>query len=90
MKGLLLLCLLLLIGGQRSSACPHLCSCHGGKVDCSSRFLTVSLLPTSFPGGTTELHLHNNQLTTLPNGFLDDLISLRSTLLKDTGLDKRM
>ncbi|XP_028269879.1 platelet glycoprotein Ib beta chain [Parambassis ranga] len=73
MKGLLLLGLLLVFGGQTSSACPHLCSCHGSRVDCSSRSFTSSLLPTSFPAGTTELHLHNNLLTTLPNGLLDDL-----------------
>lgn len=81
MKGLLLLCLLPLFGGQRSSACPHLCSCDGSEVDCSSRSLTSSSLPTSFPAGTTSLHLHNNHLTTLPNGLLDDLTSLRTLSL---------
>ncbi|XP_056275435.1 platelet glycoprotein Ib beta chain isoform X1 [Pseudoliparis swirei] len=75
MKGLLLLCLLPLLGGQRSSACPHLCSCHGSQVDCSSRSLTSSSLPTSFPVGTTSLRLHDNRLTRLPNGLLDDLTS---------------
>ncbi|XP_045891682.1 platelet glycoprotein Ib beta chain [Micropterus dolomieu] len=81
MNGLLLLCLLLLFGGQRSSACPHLCSCHGTQVNCSSRSLTSSSLPTSFPTETTELGLHNNLLTSLPNGLLDDLTSLRSVSL---------
>ncbi|KAI4820466.1 hypothetical protein KUCAC02_028443 [Chaenocephalus aceratus] len=85
MKGLLLLCLLLcllpLFGGQKSSACPHLCSCHGGQVDCSSRSLTSSSLPTSFTAGTTSLFLHNNLLTHLPNGLLEDLTSLRSVSL---------
>ncbi|XP_069563898.1 platelet glycoprotein Ib beta chain [Brachyistius frenatus] len=81
MKGLLLLFLLLLFGGQRSSACPHLCSCHGGQVDCSSRSLTSSSLPTRFPAGTTELRLHNNLLTTLPNELLEDLTSLSSVSL---------
>ncbi|XP_044051003.1 platelet glycoprotein Ib beta chain [Siniperca chuatsi] len=81
MKGLLLPCLLLLFGGQRSSACPHLCSCHGSQVNCSSRFLTSSSLPTSFPAETTELRLHNNLLSSLPNGLLDDLKSLRSVSL---------
>ncbi|XP_034728931.1 platelet glycoprotein Ib beta chain [Etheostoma cragini] len=81
MKGLLLLCLLPLFGAQRSSACPHLCSCHGSQVDCSSRSLTSSSLPTSFPAGTTSLLLHNNRLTSLPNGLLDDLTSLRSVSL---------
>ncbi|XP_034397912.1 platelet glycoprotein Ib beta chain [Cyclopterus lumpus] len=75
MKGILLLCLLPFLGGQRSSACPHLCSCHGSQVDCSSRSLTSSSLPTSFPAGTTSLRLHDNRLTSLPNGLLDDLTS---------------
>ncbi|KAM9360841.1 platelet glycoprotein Ib beta chain [Symphorus nematophorus] len=83
MKGLLLLCLLLLFVGQKSLACPNRCTCHGGQVDCSSRSLTSSLLPTSFPAGTTELHLHNNHLTSLPNGLLDQLTSLRSVSLHD-------
>ncbi|XP_074495477.1 platelet glycoprotein Ib beta chain [Sebastes fasciatus] len=78
MKGLLLLCLLPLVGGQRSSSCPNRCLCHGSDVDCSSRSLTSSSLSTSFPPGTTSLRLHNNRLTSLPNGLLDDLTSLRS------------
>ncbi|XP_074525596.1 platelet glycoprotein Ib beta chain [Halichoeres trimaculatus] len=81
MKGLLLLSLLLLAAGQRSSSCPHFCSCHGRQVNCSSRFLTSSLLPTGFPPETTDLHLHNNKLTHLPNGLLDSLTSLRSISL---------
>lgn len=81
MKRPLLLCLLLVFGGQRSSACPHHCSCLGSQVNCSSRSITSSLLPTSFPAGTTELHLHNNLLTSFPNGLLDDLTSLRSVSL---------
>ncbi|XP_073321982.1 platelet glycoprotein Ib beta chain [Pagrus major] len=81
MKGLLLLGLLLLFGGQRSSACPHLCICHGSQVDCSGRSLTSSSLSTSFPAGTTELRLHNNLLISLPNGLLDVLTSLRSVSL---------
>ncbi|XP_040011830.1 platelet glycoprotein Ib beta chain [Xiphias gladius] len=81
MKGLLFLCALFLFGAQRSSACPNLCSCHGDQVDCSSKSLTSSSLPTSFPQGTTWLRLHSNLLTTLPNGLLDDLTSLRSVSL---------
>ncbi|KAK5870993.1 hypothetical protein PBY51_003896 [Eleginops maclovinus] len=81
MKGLLLLCLLLLFGGQRSSACPHPCSCHGSQVNCSSRSLTSSSLPINFPAGTTSLFLQNNRLTHLPNGFLEGLTSLRSVSL---------
>nr|XP_043882675.1 platelet glycoprotein Ib beta chain [Solea senegalensis] len=81
MLRLLLLCLLLLFRAQRSSACPHLCSCHGSRVDCSSTSLTSSSLPNSFPAGTTELLLHNNLLTSLPNGLLDHLTSLSSVSL---------
>ncbi|XP_034547018.1 platelet glycoprotein Ib beta chain [Notolabrus celidotus] len=81
MKGLLLLSLLLHVKCQRSSTCPPLCSCHGRQVNCSSRSLTSSSLPTGFPTETTELHLHNNHLTHLPNGLLDDLTSLRSISL---------
>lgn len=81
MKGLLLVCLLLVCEGQRSSACPHLCSCHGSQINCSSRSLTSSSLPVSFPAATTELHLQNNLLSSLPNGLLDDLTSLRTVFL---------
>ncbi|XP_059192539.1 platelet glycoprotein Ib beta chain [Centropristis striata] len=81
MKRLLLLCLLPLFGGQRSSACPHLCSCNGSQVDCSRRSLSSSSLPTSFPAGTTSLRLHNNNLISLPNGLLDNLRSLSSVSL---------
>ncbi|KAK2901892.1 platelet glycoprotein Ib beta chain [Channa argus] len=81
MKGFLLPCLLLLFRGPRSSACPHVCFCHGTKVDCSNRSLTSSSLPTTFPAGTTELLLHDNWLTSLPNGLLDNLTSLRSVSL---------
>uniref|UniRef100_A0A672J999 LRRNT domain-containing protein n=1 Tax=Salarias fasciatus TaxID=181472 RepID=A0A672J999_SALFA len=68
MKGLLFLSLLLFLEGQRSLACPRLCACHGSQVNCSSRSLTPSLLPPTFPAGTTTLLLHNNMLTTLPRG----------------------
>uniref|UniRef100_A0A3Q3WVF6 LRRNT domain-containing protein n=1 Tax=Mola mola TaxID=94237 RepID=A0A3Q3WVF6_MOLML len=81
MKGLLLLCLLHIFGGQTSSACPHLCSCKGTQVICSGRSLKLSSLPTSFPAGTTILELHDNLLTSLPNGLLDDLKSLSDVYL---------
>ncbi|KAM4745733.1 platelet glycoprotein Ib beta chain [Anableps anableps] len=80
MTMLLLLCLLL-FGGHRSLACPSLCSCQDDQVDCSSRSLTSASLPSSFPTGTTELRLHDNLLSTLPNGLLDDLTSLQSISL---------
>lgn len=40
-----------------------------------------SSLPSRFPAGTTELLLHNNLLTTVPNQLLDGLTSLRSLSL---------
>lgn len=83
MRGLWLLGLLLMVEGQRSLACPPLCSCLGSQVNCSSRALTSPSLPASFPSGTTELHLHRNQLTSLRNGLLDDLTLLRYVSLQD-------
>ncbi|XP_040050803.2 platelet glycoprotein Ib beta chain [Gasterosteus aculeatus] len=82
MRRLLFLCLLPLFRGQRSFQCPHLCSCHGSEVNCSGRSLTSSSLPTGFPPATTSLRLHDNRLTTLPNGLLDHLTSLRSVSLQ--------
>lgn len=81
MKGLLFLLLVLGVGGQRSSGCPNHCSCMGSNVNCSSRSLVYSLLPTRFPAGTTALLLHNNLLTTVPNELLDNLASLHSVSL---------
>lgn len=77
------MCLLLIFGGQGSSACHPPCSCLDSQVNCSSRSLTSVSLPTSFPSETTKLYLHRNQLTSLPNGFLDDLTSLRFVSLHD-------
>lgn len=81
MKRPLLLVLFLAFGSQRSSGCPQACSCLGSHVNCSGKSLTSSLMPTSFPPGTTELQLHNNLLTSLPNGILDDFRSLHSVSL---------
>ena len=39
------------------------------------------MLPYRFPHGTTQVNLHNNLLTILPNGLLDDLASLHSVTL---------
>lgn len=83
MKGPLVLLILLVVGGQRSLGCPNQCSCMGSRVNCSSRSLMSSLLPTRFPAGTTELLLHNNLLTTIPNELLDGLSSLHSVSLHD-------
>ncbi|KAI4884304.1 hypothetical protein NFI96_025724 [Prochilodus magdalenae] len=62
-------------------ACPSVCSCRDGVVDCSGKQLTTEELPTSFPTDTTDLRLHNNLLTTLPAGLLDTLQSLRRVTL---------
>ncbi|KAK0135939.1 Septin-5 [Merluccius polli] len=82
---LLPFCLLFLsaVKGQGSPGCPHLCSCHQGHVNCSHKSLTSSMLPDRFPPRTTQLNLHGNLLTTLPNGLLDNLTSLRSVTLHD-------
>ncbi|KAM8885990.1 platelet glycoprotein Ib beta chain [Spinachia spinachia] len=82
MQALVFLCLVPLFRGERSFQCPHLCSCHGSEVNCSSRSLNFSSLPTSFPPETSSLRLHDNRLTVLPNGLLDDLTSLRSVSLQ--------
>lgn len=76
-------CLLFLLGvkGQGSSVCPHHCSCHQDHVNCSHKSLTSSMLPAHFPPGITQLNLHGNLLTTLPNGLFDDLTHLRSVSL---------
>ncbi|XP_020776822.2 platelet glycoprotein Ib beta chain [Boleophthalmus pectinirostris] len=75
------LVLLLFLSCEGQSSCPRVCSCHGGRVDCSGRSLTTSSLPGTFPAETTELHLNDNRLTTLPNGLLDSLLHLRSVSL---------
>lgn len=77
-------CLLLFLFGVRvqgSLVCPSICSCQKGQVDCSHRSLTTSSLPSHFPSNTSHLHLHNNLLTSLPNGLLDSLPVLRSVSL---------
>ncbi|KAM6965250.1 platelet glycoprotein Ib beta chain [Aplochiton taeniatus] len=83
MNGLPLLCLLLLfmVRAEGSSGCPEPCSCHGSQVDCSAQGFTSSSLPSHFPADTTELRLHGNLLTTLPNGLLDSLPLLRHVSL---------
>ncbi|XP_077570560.1 platelet glycoprotein Ib beta chain [Stigmatopora nigra] len=81
MRGLLLLCLLLIFGAQSSLACPQRCSCQGNQVDCSGRSLTSAQLPAVFPAHATDLRLDNNRLTTLPNGLLDHLPELRQVSL---------
>ncbi|XP_062307328.1 platelet glycoprotein Ib beta chain isoform X2 [Osmerus eperlanus] len=83
MMGPPLLCVLVLfgMGVQGSSVCPSPCSCQKGQVDCSQRSLTTSSLPPRFPSNTTHLRLHDNLLTSLPNGILDSLPSLRSVSL---------
>ncbi|XP_057688451.1 platelet glycoprotein Ib beta chain isoform X2 [Corythoichthys intestinalis] len=80
MKEFHLLCLLI-FGGRSSLACPQHCTCQGSQVDCSARSLVSAQLPSVFPAYTAELRLHNNRLTTLPNGLLDHLPALRQVSL---------
>ncbi|KAK7145531.1 hypothetical protein R3I93_013305 [Phoxinus phoxinus] len=63
------------------AACPQVCSCNAGVMDCSKRGLTTATLPSSFPPHTTELLLNDNHLTALPNGLLDSLPVLRLAVL---------
>ncbi|XP_036434724.1 platelet glycoprotein Ib beta chain [Colossoma macropomum] len=63
------------------AACPQVCSCRAGVVDCSERGLTTDKLPSSFPADTIELRLHDNFLTALPTGLLDPLPALRRVSL---------
>ncbi|MBN3297761.1 GPIX protein, partial [Amia calva] len=71
--------MLLLLSPSSAQTCPDSCSClslkpAGFTVNCSSRGLTeVPPLPPS----TTELHLQNNLLTTVPPGRFDGLQGLR-------------
>ncbi|KAL4646530.1 platelet glycoprotein Ib beta chain [Arapaima gigas] len=74
-----LLCLLLPL--LPSEGCPPHCSCSSGRVDCSGRMLTSGSLPTAFPRDVTAIQLHDNQLSSLPNGLLDGLPGLRSVTL---------
>lgn len=84
MKRVLVLVLLWVMGADvcvAKAACPRLCSCRPGVVDCSWRGLTTDTLPSSFPTDTTELHLHDNLLTALPTGLLNELQALRTVSL---------
>ncbi|XP_030624407.1 platelet glycoprotein Ib beta chain [Chanos chanos] len=77
----LLLSVLGIRAGKAAVGCPGVCSCRGTVVDCSGRQLTGANLPSSFPPDTTEIRLHDNHLTTLPNGLLDSLPRLRVATL---------
>lgn len=83
MKVAFLLVLVLCVPGtsRARASCPHVCSCTAGVVDCSERDLTTATLPTSFPASTSELRLHDNYLTALPTGLLDQLPGLRHLTL---------
>ncbi|XP_058245385.1 platelet glycoprotein Ib beta chain [Hemibagrus wyckioides] len=67
--------------GEAEAVCPQGCFCAGALVDCSRRSLTTATLPSSFPESTTELWLHDNQLTALPAGLLDNMQALRVVTL---------
>uniref|UniRef100_A0A8C5ELQ5 LRRNT domain-containing protein n=1 Tax=Gouania willdenowi TaxID=441366 RepID=A0A8C5ELQ5_GOUWI len=85
MEGLWLLTLLFTGGrasSSSSSSCPVECVCYDGVVDCSSRSLTTSSLPQTFPSATTDLRLHNNHLTSLPYGTLDHLTTLHNSEIR--------
>lgn len=78
---LVLVCVLQAHVCDAEAACPRDCSCSAAVVDCSSRSLTTTTLPSSFPSSTTKLHLHNNHLTALPAGLLDGMRVLQLVTL---------
>uniref|UniRef100_A0A4W3IW33 Glycoprotein Ib platelet subunit beta n=1 Tax=Callorhinchus milii TaxID=7868 RepID=A0A4W3IW33_CALMI len=61
--------------------CLEHCNCSGTVVDCSGQMLNLSTLPKSFAATTTQIHLKNNKLFSIPNGLFDNLQSLRSISL---------
>ncbi|KAI5094901.1 platelet glycoprotein Ib beta chain precursor, partial [Silurus meridionalis] len=78
---LLLICVLGADVGEAEVVCPQSCFCTAGVVDCSGRGLTTTTMPSSFPLSTTEIQLHDNHLTALPPGLLDDLQALQLVTL---------
>lgn len=62
--------------------CPSPCSCSSGIVDCSYKGLNSNSLPPSFPTSTEVIHLNQNNLLSIPNGFLDHLPNLQEVYLK--------
>ncbi|XP_036387106.1 glycoprotein IX (platelet) [Megalops cyprinoides] len=73
------LVLLFLLSPSSVQLAPHSCQCsalqpEGLRVTCNS--LNILEVP-QLPPDTTELHLQNNQLTTVPPGSFDALQGLR-------------
>ncbi|XP_017558280.2 platelet glycoprotein Ib beta chain [Pygocentrus nattereri] len=86
MRRVLVLVVLVVLGADvyaAQDACPQVCSCRAGVVDCSARGLTTDKLPSSFPTDTIELRLHDNLLTSLPAGLLDPLPALERVSLHE-------
>ncbi|GAA6105896.1 platelet glycoprotein Ib beta chain [Tachysurus ichikawai] len=78
---LVLVCMLGVNVGEAEAVCPQGCFCAAAVVDCSRRGLTTATLPSSFPMSTTELQLHDNHLTALPVGLLDNMQVLQVVTL---------
>lgn len=78
---LVLVCVLGVDVGEAEAGCPQDCFCAAAVVDCSSRRLTIAMLPSSLPASTTELLLHDNHLTALPTGLLDGMQELQLVTL---------
>lgn len=78
---LVLVCVLGADVGKAEAVCPAACHCSAAVVDCSTRGLTTATLPSSFPASTTELQLHDNHLTALPTGLLDNMEALQLVTL---------
>uniref|UniRef100_A0A8C5MCP9 Glycoprotein Ib platelet subunit beta n=1 Tax=Leptobrachium leishanense TaxID=445787 RepID=A0A8C5MCP9_9ANUR len=65
-----------------TSACPSMCSCGSGIVDCTERGLSSKTLPASFPPSTRVIRLNQNNLDSIPNGLLDRLPELQEVDLQ--------
>lgn len=79
---LVLVCMLVGDAGNAEADCPRGCNCSvAAVVNCSRRGFTTATLPSSFPVRTTELQLHNNHLTALPIGLLDNMQALQAVTL---------
>ncbi|XP_076805622.1 vasorin-like [Clavelina lepadiformis] len=66
-------------------ACPSACDCHNKEVWCESRGLTS--VPVDIPADTRMLFLFDNKITTIPDGSLSRLKSLRLLSLSSNRLN---
>ncbi|XP_076806262.1 vasorin-like [Clavelina lepadiformis] len=65
--------------------CPSACDCHNKEVWCEGRGLTS--VPVDIPADTRMLFLFDNKITTIPDGSLSRLKSLRLLSLSSNRLN---